>query len=82
VDVVRNLIFFPFISIRQFGNGQEPEFAEHFLLEYLRESLAKWVRFKDIKGEEVFDICVLCSPLSITLQPFMYYLFFIADQLP
>jgi hypothetical protein len=57
--------FFPFISIRQFGNGQEPEFAEHFLLEYWRKSLAKWVRYKDIKGEEVCDMCVLCSSLSI-----------------
>ncbi|EFX65895.1 hypothetical protein DAPPUDRAFT_303380 [Daphnia pulex] len=37
----------------RFGNGQGQEFAEHFLLEYWRESLAKWVRYKDIKGEEV-----------------------------
>ena len=33
------------------ARGQE--FAEHFLLEYWRDSLAKWVRYKDTKGEEV-----------------------------
>ncbi|KAK4026918.1 hypothetical protein OUZ56_015941 [Daphnia magna] len=36
----------------RFGNGQGQEFAEHFLLEYWRESLAKWVRYKDTKSEE------------------------------
>jgi hypothetical protein len=56
VDVVRYLILFFFISIRRFGNGQEPEFAEHFLLEYWKKSLAKWVRYKDIKGEKVCDM--------------------------
>ena len=39
--------------VGRFGNGQGQEFAEHFLLEYWRDSLAKWVRYKDTKGEEV-----------------------------
>lgn len=78
--VVRYLIRFSFLSIGRFGNGQGQEFAEHFLLEYWRESLAKWVRYKDIKGEEVCFL--LRSLLSITLQPFPFYLFFIANQLP
>jgi len=39
----------------RFGNGQGQEFAEHFLLEYWRDSLGKWVRYKDTKGEEVND---------------------------
>jgi hypothetical protein len=77
--VVLYLIRFSFLSIGRFGNGQGQEFAEHFLLEYWRESLAKWVRYKDIKGEEVcFLLRIL---LSITLQPFLFY-FFIAIQLP
>ena len=37
----------------RFGNGQGVEYAEHFLLEYWRDSLAKWVRYKDAKGQEV-----------------------------
>jgi hypothetical protein len=82
VNVVRYLNCFQFILIRKFGNGQEPEFAEHFLLEYRRKSLAKWVRYKDIKSEEVCDMCVLRSPFSITLQPFLYYIFLIANQFP
>jgi hypothetical protein len=44
--------------------------------------LAKWVRYKDIKGEKVCDMWVWRSPFSITLQPFLYYIFFIANQLP
>jgi hypothetical protein len=79
LNVVRYLIRFSFLSIGRFGNGQGQEFAEHFLLEYWRESLAKWVRYKDIKGEEVCFL--LRSLLSITLQPFLFY-FFIAIQLP
>jgi len=39
----------------RFGNGQGVEYAEHFLLEYWRDSLAKWVRYKDAKGQEVMD---------------------------
>jgi hypothetical protein len=73
------LIRLSFLSTGRFGNGQGQEFAEHFLLEYWRESLAKWVRYKDIKGEEV---CVLRNLLSITLQSFLFYLLFIANQLP
>ena len=45
--------FYSVVSTGRFGNGQGQEFAEHFLLEYWRESLAKWVRYKDLKGEEV-----------------------------
>lgn len=45
----------------RFGNGQGQEFAEHFLIEYWRDSLGKWVRYKDVKGEEV--ITFRCSSL-------------------
>ena len=37
----------------RFGNGQGQEFAEHYLVEYWRDSLSKWVRYKDAKSEEV-----------------------------
>ncbi|PSN56034.1 Discoidin domain-containing receptor tyrosine kinase B [Blattella germanica] len=37
----------------RFGNGQGVEFAEAYLLEYWRPRLGKWVRYRDIKGEEV-----------------------------
>ncbi|KAG8230052.1 hypothetical protein J437_LFUL000888 [Ladona fulva] len=37
----------------RFGNGQGQEFAEAYLLEYWRPRLGKWVRYRDIKGEEV-----------------------------
>ncbi|XP_043477565.1 discoidin domain-containing receptor 2-like [Leptopilina heterotoma] len=37
----------------RFGNGQGVEFAEAYLLEYWRPRLGKWVRYRDIRGEEV-----------------------------
>lgn len=37
----------------RFGNGQGQEFAEAYLLEYWRPRLGKWVRYRDVKGEEV-----------------------------
>ncbi|KAM0726906.1 Discoidin domain-containing receptor 2 [Formica fusca] len=37
----------------RFGNGVGVEFAEAYLLEYWRPRLGKWVRYRDIKGEEV-----------------------------
>ncbi|XP_075228962.1 discoidin domain-containing receptor 2-like [Lycorma delicatula] len=37
----------------RFGNGQGQEFAEAYLLEYWRPRLAKWVRYRNNKGEEV-----------------------------
>ena len=37
----------------RFGNGQGVEFAEAYLLEYWRPRLGKWVRYTDIKGQEV-----------------------------
>ncbi|KAG8258315.1 DNA damage responsive protein [Homalodisca vitripennis] len=39
----------------RFGNGQGQEFAEAYLLEYWRPRLGKWVRFRNIKGEEVYE---------------------------
>lgn len=54
----------------RFGNGQGVEFAEAYLLEYWRPALGKWVRYKDVRGEEVrfsfirsnffsFQVCLL-----------------------
>lgn len=37
----------------RFGNGQGQEFAEAYVLEYWRPRLGKWVRYRDIKNEEV-----------------------------
>jgi F5/8 type C domain len=37
----------------RFGNGQGQEFAEAYVLEYWRPRLGKWVRYRNIKGEEV-----------------------------
>uniref|UniRef100_A0ABD2WIM6 F5/8 type C domain-containing protein n=1 Tax=Trichogramma kaykai TaxID=54128 RepID=A0ABD2WIM6_9HYME len=37
----------------RFGNGQGAEFAEAYLLEYWRPALGKWVRYRDVRGEEV-----------------------------
>ncbi|XP_071444352.1 discoidin domain-containing receptor 2-like [Hetaerina americana] len=39
----------------RFGNGQGQEYAEAYLLEYWRPRLGKWVRYRDIKGEEVIQ---------------------------
>ncbi|XP_036149623.1 epithelial discoidin domain-containing receptor 1 isoform X2 [Monomorium pharaonis] len=39
----------------RFGNGVGVEFAEAYLLEYWRPRLGKWVRYRDIKGEEVIQ---------------------------
>ncbi|XP_025602982.2 discoidin domain-containing receptor 2-like [Athalia rosae] len=37
----------------RFGNGAGVEFAEAYLLEYWRPKLGKWIRYRDVKGEEV-----------------------------
>ncbi|BET00240.1 Discoidin domain-containing receptor [Nesidiocoris tenuis] len=37
----------------RFGNGQGQEFAEAYMVEYWRPRLGKWVRYRDIKGNEV-----------------------------
>ncbi|XP_035721963.1 discoidin domain-containing receptor 2-like isoform X1 [Vespa mandarinia] len=37
----------------RFGNGQGVEYSEAYLLEYWRPRLGKWVRYRDIKGQEV-----------------------------
>lgn len=37
----------------RFGNGQGVEFAEAYMLEYWRPRLAKWIRYRNNKGEEV-----------------------------
>ncbi|XP_058790512.1 discoidin domain-containing receptor 2-like [Phymastichus coffea] len=40
----------------RFGNGQGVEFAEAYLLEYWRPALGgKWVRYRDVQGEEVIQ---------------------------
>ncbi|CAH0392132.1 unnamed protein product [Bemisia tabaci] len=36
----------------RFGNGQGQEFAEAYLIEYWRPKLGKWVRYRDVKGNE------------------------------
>ena len=40
----------------RFGNGQGQEYTEHFLLEYWRDSLGKWVRYKHHNGNEVSHV--------------------------
>lgn len=37
----------------RFGNGQGVEYAEAYILEYWRPKLGKWVRYRDVRGEEV-----------------------------
>ncbi|XP_014485653.1 PREDICTED: discoidin domain-containing receptor 2-like [Dinoponera quadriceps] len=37
----------------RFGNGVGVEYAEAYLLEYWRPRLGKWVRYRNIKGQEV-----------------------------
>ncbi|XP_015126080.1 epithelial discoidin domain-containing receptor 1 isoform X2 [Diachasma alloeum] len=37
----------------RFGNGVGVEYAEGYLLEYWRPRLGKWVRYRDIKGNEI-----------------------------
>ncbi|CAG9857262.1 unnamed protein product [Phyllotreta striolata] len=37
----------------RFGNGQGIEFAEAYMVEYWRPRLQKWIRYHDVKGEEV-----------------------------
>ncbi|XP_018915516.2 LOW QUALITY PROTEIN: discoidin domain-containing receptor 2 [Bemisia tabaci] len=39
----------------RFGNGQGQEFAEAYLIEYWRPKLGKWVRYRDVKGNEVLS---------------------------
>jgi len=37
----------------RFGNGQGQEFTEAFLIDYWRPKLGKWVRYRNITGQEV-----------------------------
>lgn len=37
----------------RFGNGQGAEFAEHYMLEYWRPRLSKWIRYRNRQNEEV-----------------------------
>ncbi|KAK1116909.1 hypothetical protein K0M31_017986 [Melipona bicolor] len=37
----------------RFGNGQGVEYSEAYMLEYWRPKLGKWVRYRDVRGEEV-----------------------------
>ncbi|XP_076649969.1 discoidin domain-containing receptor 2 [Halictus rubicundus] len=39
----------------RFGNGLGVEYAEAYLLDYWRPRLKKWVRYRDIKGQEVIQ---------------------------
>ncbi|KAL5012628.1 hypothetical protein ScPMuIL_011179 [Solemya velum] len=39
----------------RFGNGQGQEFTKQFLLEYQREDTRDWKRFRNKKGEEIFE---------------------------
>ncbi|XP_033328411.1 discoidin domain-containing receptor 2 [Megalopta genalis] len=39
----------------RFGNGMGVEYAEAYLLDYWRPRLKKWVRYRDIKGQEVIQ---------------------------
>ncbi|KAK0181074.1 hypothetical protein PV327_003391 [Microctonus hyperodae] len=39
----------------RFGNGQGVEYAEAYILEYWRPKLGKWVRYRDLRGEEVIQ---------------------------
>ncbi|KAI4501531.1 hypothetical protein M0802_003408 [Mischocyttarus mexicanus] len=45
----------------RFGNGQGVEYSEAYLLEYWRPRLGKWVRYRDIKGQELTFSFSLCS---------------------
>lgn len=37
----------------RFGNGQGQEFTEAFMIDYWRPKLGKWVRYRNITGNEV-----------------------------
>ncbi|XP_003248013.1 discoidin domain-containing receptor tyrosine kinase B isoform X2 [Acyrthosiphon pisum] len=37
----------------RFGNGQGQEFTEAFLIDYWRPKLGKWVRYRNITGQEI-----------------------------
>ncbi|XP_011501305.1 PREDICTED: discoidin domain-containing receptor 2-like [Ceratosolen solmsi marchali] len=37
----------------RFGNGVGVEYAEAYMLEYWRPRLGKWIRYRDIKGQDV-----------------------------
>ncbi|KAH3742218.1 hypothetical protein DPMN_048955, partial [Dreissena polymorpha] len=39
----------------RFGNGQGQEYTEQFLLEYQREDMGEWMRFRNKQGTEVMS---------------------------
>ena len=40
-------------TMGRFGNGHGAEFAEAYILEYWRDRLGKWVRYRSSENEEV-----------------------------
>lgn len=52
----------------RFGNGVGVEFAEGYILEYWRPKLGKWVRYKNVRGEEVSFINLYLSINSLHIN--------------
>ena len=42
-------------TMGRFGNGLGAEFSEFYILEYWRDRLDKWVRYRNIENSEVME---------------------------
>ena len=42
-------------TMGRFGNGMGAEFSESYILEYWRDRLGKWVRYRNIENQEVLE---------------------------
>jgi hypothetical protein len=51
----------------RFGNGQGQEYAEQFLVEYLRDALQQWTVYKDTRGQKVQTEGHHCVNIVLTL---------------
>jgi len=43
----------------RWGNGQGQEFTEAFTIDYWRQSINRWVEYKDSKDNKVPRVCIL-----------------------
>lgn len=53
VDLVKNHLITWTETQGRFGNGQGQEYAEYFRIEFWRDTLDRWIMYKNAKGDEV-----------------------------
>lgn len=66
----------------RFGNGLGREFVEQFQLEYWRDSLSRWISYKDHLGRTVSFFFISPSPENIIFVTHRKYNYVRTNKLP